>query len=89
MPLAQQAACRERCDIGGTCKLFVCSLELESARDFFERARLTYRDRAGKAKDPASAKLQLAAFEKVAVAIQTLRKEEPNKMPGPDGGTAK
>lgn len=57
--------------------------EDESARDFFERARLTYRDRASKAKDPASAQLYLTAFEKVALAIQTLRKEEPKKTPSP------
>ncbi|MEO5913406.1 MAG: hypothetical protein ABIS50_04180 [Luteolibacter sp.] len=54
----------------------------ESGRDFFERARLTYRDRAGRAQDQATAQLYLAAFEKVAVAIQALRKEEPDKAPG-------
>ncbi|MEO5713772.1 MAG: hypothetical protein ABIT37_09825 [Luteolibacter sp.] len=53
----------------------------ESSRDFFERARLTYRDRASKAKNPQSAQLYLAAFEKLAVAIQTLRSEEPRLAP--------
>jgi hypothetical protein len=57
--------------------------EDESGRDFFERARLSYRDRVGKAKDPASARLYLTAFEKVALAIQTLRKEEPKKVATP------
>lgn len=49
--------------------------ENESSRDFFERARLTYQDRAGKAKDPAEARLYLAAYEKVALAVQALRRE--------------
>lgn len=48
----------------------------ESGRDFFERARLTYRDRADKAKDSVTAQLDLTVFEKVAVAIQALRKDE-------------
>lgn len=48
----------------------------ETGKEFFERARLTYRFRAAKAKDPALAELLLAAFEKMAVTIQTLRKEE-------------
>lgn len=50
--------------------------ETESGRDFFERARLTYRSRAENAKDPEFAKLLVTAFEKIAIAIQTLRKEE-------------
>lgn len=50
--------------------------EGESGGDFFERARLTYQFRAKKANDPASAQLFLAAFEKIASAIQSLRKEE-------------
>jgi hypothetical protein len=48
----------------------------ESGKEFFERARLTYRFRAAKAKNPALAQLLLAGFEKMAVTIQTLRKEE-------------
>lgn len=48
----------------------------ESGTDFFERARLTYRFRANKAPDPVSAKLFLAAYEKMVTAIQALRKEE-------------
>jgi hypothetical protein len=50
--------------------------EGESGADFFERARLTYRFRAKKAKDPAQAALFLTAFEKMARAIHALRKEE-------------
>lgn len=48
----------------------------ETGKEFFERARLTYRFRAGKAENPALAELLLAGFEKMAVTIQTLRKEE-------------
>lgn len=48
----------------------------ETGREFFERARLTYRFRAAKAENPALAQLLLAAFEKMAVTIQALRKEE-------------
>lgn len=48
--------------------------EGESGRDFFERARLTYRDRAGKAKDPAMARVYVEALEKVAVAVQWARR---------------
>ena len=47
----------------------------ESASDFFERAHLTYQDRAKKDKDPAAAQLYLGAYEKFAIAIQKLRKE--------------
>lgn len=54
----------------------------ESGRDFFERARLTYRDRAGKAQDPARAKLFLTVFEKMARTIQALRQEEARAVPG-------
>ena len=61
----------------------------ESGRDFFERARLTYRDRAGKAKDTVTARLYLAAFEKLAIAIQALRKEEPRAVPNGDSGGVK
>lgn len=50
--------------------------DVESGSDFFERARLTYRARAEKAKDPVMAKLLLSAFEKIATTIQALRKEE-------------
>ncbi len=50
--------------------------EDESGAVFFERARLTYRFRAKKAKDPAQAELFLAAYEKMATTIQALRKEE-------------
>jgi hypothetical protein len=50
--------------------------ENETGKEFFERARLTYRFRAAKAKNPALAELLLAAFEKMAVTIQALRKEE-------------
>lgn len=50
--------------------------EGESGPDFFERARLTYRFRAKKAKDPAQAELLLTAFERMARTIQALRKEE-------------
>lgn len=55
--------------------------EGESGPDFFERARLTYRFRAGKAKDTVRAALVLAAFEKMALAIQTLRTEEARAEP--------
>jgi hypothetical protein len=50
--------------------------EDETGAVFFERARLTYRLRATKAKDPALAELLLAGFEKLATTIQALRKEE-------------
>jgi hypothetical protein len=50
--------------------------EGESGPDFFERARLTYRFRARQAKKPAQAELFLTAFEKMALRIQALRKEE-------------
>ncbi len=50
--------------------------EGESGADFFQRALFTYRIRTQRAKDPALAVHYLAAFEKIAVAIQTLRKEE-------------
>jgi len=50
--------------------------EAESGAEFFERARLTYQSRAEKAKDPVIARLLLAGFEKIAVTIQALRKEE-------------
>ena len=49
--------------------------EGESGKDLFERARLTYRDRAGKAKDPAMARVYVEALEKVAAAVQTVRRE--------------
>ena len=55
--------------------------ETESGPDFFERARLTYRSRAAKAKDPAMAGLLLAAFEKISTTIQALRKEEARLTP--------
>ena len=50
--------------------------EGETGADFFERARLTYRFRAKKAKDPAQAEFFLAVYEKMATTIQALRKEE-------------
>ena len=49
--------------------------ESETGPEFFERARLTYRLRAAKAKDPERAALLLAGFEKMATAIQALRKK--------------
>jgi hypothetical protein len=55
--------------------------ETESGADFFERARLTYQSRAEKAKDPAIAKLLLSAFEKIAITVQALRKEEAREIP--------
>ncbi|MES2924958.1 MAG: hypothetical protein V4819_25610 [Verrucomicrobiota bacterium] len=59
---------------GGTHQLW--RSEGESGPDFFERARLTYQFRAKKAKEPAQAELFLTTFEKMAVTIQALRKEE-------------
>ncbi len=47
----------------------------ESGRDFFERARLTLRDRAGKAEDAAMARVYVEAFEKVARAVQGSMRE--------------
>lgn len=61
----------------------------ESGRDFFERARLTYRDRAGKAKDPVAAQLYLAAFEKLATTIQALRQEVARAVASGDTGGVK
>lgn len=55
--------------------------EAESGADFFERARLTYRFRAKKAKDPARAQLILTMFEKMARTIHALRKEEARTVP--------
>lgn len=49
--------------------------EGESGPAFFERARITYRLRAAKAKDPALAELLLSGFVKLATTIQALRKE--------------
>jgi len=48
--------------------------ENESGKDFFERSRLTYRDRAGKAEDPVMARRYLEAWEMV-VGVQGLRRE--------------
>lgn len=56
--------------------------EAESGPDFFERARLTYQSRSEKDKDPAMAGLLLAAFEKIATTLQTLRKEEARAAAG-------
>lgn len=53
----------------------------ESGPAFFERARLTYRLRAAKAKDPEQAALMLAGFEKIARAIQSLRKSQNGGTP--------
>jgi len=58
--------------------------ENESGAEFFERARLTYQSMAKKAKDPVAAILYLVAFEKMASAIQTLRKEEARAEPAAD-----
>jgi hypothetical protein len=55
--------------------------DTESGPDFFERARLTYQSRATKAKDPATAELLLAGFEKIATTLQALRKEEAREIP--------
>lgn len=56
--------------------------ENETGTDFFERARLTYQFRARSAKDPASTARLLAGFEKIAMSIQLLRKEEARSVPG-------
>ena len=48
----------------------------ETGPAFFQRAMLTYRLRTKNAKEPAQALRVLAAFEKIATAIQVLRKEE-------------
>ncbi len=55
----------------------------ESVTIFLERAHLTYQDRAKKDKDPAAAQLYLEAFEKLATAIQKLRKEVIPSAPQP------
>lgn len=52
----------------------------ELGSEFFTRAMLTYRLRAQKAKAPAQAMRYLAAFEKIAVAIQQLRQGEKNPV---------
>lgn len=58
--------------------------ESETSAGFFERARLTYQAMAKKAKDPVAASLYLEAFEKMAVTIHALRKEEARAVPAAD-----
>ncbi len=55
--------------------------EGETDAIFFEHARLTYQLRTQKADNPATAAIYLSAYEKMAKAVQALRKEE-QQAPG-------
>jgi hypothetical protein len=64
---------------GGSNSLSIVDGELPAG--FFKRAIEAFRLRARKAKDPVQAELVVSAFEKVAISLQSLRKEEVSRKP--------